>query len=133
MTVPDEAVEAAHSIYFERTSDGASWPACACGSVQLMSDQRSAEAWIAAHLRMDSKSMTPPSEAIDAASEAFLRESFKRKGALGATSLALLAAIEAATPFIALDSARSIRSGMEAWAGDKELGFLDGYIEAGEA
>lgn len=38
-----------HPIYFERMSDGKTWPACGCGSAQLMTDSRSADEWIAAH------------------------------------------------------------------------------------
>lgn len=45
--IPAEAVE--HPIYFERTSDGETWPACGCGEVQLMTDDRSVDEWIAAH------------------------------------------------------------------------------------
>lgn len=47
MTAPVEAVE--HPIYFESMSDGAKWPACVCGDVQLMSDGRPASEWIVAH------------------------------------------------------------------------------------
>lgn len=45
--IPAEAVE--HPIYFEVMSDGERWPACGCGEVQLLSDGRSLDSWIAGH------------------------------------------------------------------------------------
>ena len=43
-------------------------------------------------------------EAVQAAMEAFLLESSKRKGELGGSSLALLSALEAAAPHIAAEA-----------------------------
>lgn len=39
---------------------------------------------------------------------------------------------EAAAPYMLADLAKSLVQGMEAWAGDKEVGFLEGIIEAAE-
>lgn len=41
-------------------------------------------------------------------------------------------AVEAAAPYLIADVVADILEGMQAWAGDKELGFIQGYADASE-
>lgn len=73
--------------------------------------------------------MSIPDEAVEAAHKAW-REQAAQPGSIFEYNLQ--AALEAAEPYLVLAEVDNIREGMAAWAGDKELGFLEGYRDAAE-
>jgi hypothetical protein len=65
-------------------------------------------------------------EAVEAAAEVFDR-------IVGIRDLeAARKILEAAAPHLLAAAAVTIKQFMEAWAGDKELGFLEGFAEAAQ-
>lgn len=65
-------------------------------------------------------------EAVEAAAEAFGYITGTR------SRYAAEAILQAAAPHLVAQVAKEILEGMRAWAGDKELGFLEGYSDASD-
>lgn len=79
-----------------------------------------------------------PDEAVEAAAKVAWRRSHEMPwsaAAAGFKSPYLREAregLEAAAPYLLVDAIKTVLPFMEAWAGDKELGFLTGFLEAAE-